>query len=58
MSSKESLPVPAATEKLLGVKLLSLPEESFPNVAAVLSELSEKFKYAPLVPYLLAPSIN
>ena len=44
VSSTESLPAPAATEKLFGVKLLPLPLESLPSVVAVVPELSEKFK--------------
>ena len=44
LSSKESLPSPAATEKLFGVKLLPLPELSLPSVVAVVPELSAKFK--------------
>ena len=35
VSVNESFPAPAATEKLLQVKLLLLPEESLPNVVAV-----------------------
>ena len=44
VSVTESLPAPALTEKLLGVQLLLLPEESLPSVVAVVPELSEKFK--------------
>ena len=42
VSGKESLPGPELTEKLLGVKLLSLPDLSLPRVVAVAAELSEK----------------
>ena len=35
VSSTESLPAPALTEKLFGVKLLPLPDSSFPSVVAV-----------------------
>ena len=44
VSSKESLSVPADTEKFVGVELLPLPLESLPSVVAVVPELSEKFK--------------
>ena len=44
VSSKESLHNPALTEKLFGVKLLPLPEESLPNVVADVPELSVRGK--------------
>jgi len=44
VSSTESLPAPAVTVKLFGVKLFPLPLESLPSVVAVVPELSEKFK--------------
>ena len=44
VSVTESFTSPAATEKLLGVKLFPLPDESLPNVVAVVPELSLKFK--------------
>jgi len=50
VSSTESLFSPAATEKLFGVKLLELPLVSFPNVVAVVPELSANCSLNPLVP--------
>ena len=50
VSSKESLPVPALTEKLLGVQLFPLPLVSFPNVVAVVFELSANCNLKPFVP--------
>ena len=50
VSNTESLPVPALTEKLLGVKSFPLPDLSLPIVVAVAAELSEKSKWYPFVP--------
>ena len=51
VSNTESLPVPALTEKLLGVKSFPLPDLSLPRVTAVVAELSEKSNLNPFVPY-------
>ena len=52
VSNKESLPSPADTEKLLGVKSFPLPDLSLPIVVAVAAELSDKSKWNPFVPYV------
>ena len=38
------------TAKLVGVKLLPLPDESLPSVVAVVPELSSNFNLNPFVP--------
>ena len=43
VSVTESFAAPDATEKLLGVKLFPLPDESFPKVVAVVAELIHNF---------------
>ena len=50
VSVTESLPSPAAIEKLFGVKLLELPLVSFPNVVAVVPEFSANCSLKPFVP--------